>query len=410
MTASPRIALLMHSVLPRGGVVHTLELAGALAAAGTAVDVLAPVEPGQALFRPLPSGVGWVPLAVPAPRANGLAEQVGQRIDALVQALPAALQRCGYALLHAQDSLNGQALARLAPAQPWVRTVHHLDDFSDPRLAAWQDGAWRAASAVCCVSDLWARQLRALAGPEGPPVHRVFNGVALDRFHPGPVAGDAALLHQQLPEGDGLDEAPFILAVGGVEARKNSARLLQAFARLRQHPSFHRARLVLAGGASLLSHGAEQARWQAALDEAGLAEGPRQPVWRTGPLPDALLPAMMRRARLLAMPSLNEGFGLVALEALACGTPVLVSRRAPFTEHLDGSPGVSWCEPEDLASLTQGLARAWHAPRRDTAPPVCQRLAWGRSAQVHRTVYARVLARHPADAPSSAPCLPFSHF
>lgn len=396
MSASPRIALLMHSVLPRGGVVHTLELAGALAAAGTAVDVLAPVEPGQALFRPLPSGVGWVPLAVPAPRASGLAEQVGQRIDALVQALPAALQRGGYALLHAQDSLNGQALAQLAPAQPWVRTVHHLDDFSDPRLAAWQDGAWRAASAVCCVSDLWARQLRTLAGPEGPPVHRVFNGVALDRFHPGPVASDATLLRQHLPEGRWVDEAPFILAVGGVEARKNSTRLLQAFARLRQHPSFHGARLVLAGGASLLSHSAEQARWQAALDEAGLAEGPRQPVWRTGPLRDALLPALMRQARLLAMPSLNEGFGLVALEALACGTPVLVSRRAPFTEHLADSPGVSWCEPEDLASLSLGLASAWHAPRLSTAPPVCERLAWRRSALAHQTIHAHVLAGRPS--------------
>ena len=112
------------------------------------------------------------------------------------------------------------------------------------------------------------------------------------------------------------------------------------------------------------------------------------------PLPDALLPALMRRARLLAMSSLNEGFGLVALEALACGTPVLVSRRAPFTEHLAGSPGVSWCEPEDLANLTQGLARAWHAPRLGVAPPVCQRLAWRRSALAHQTIHAQVLAGH----------------
>jgi hypothetical protein len=332
---------------------------------------------------------------------------VGQRIDALVQALPAALQRGGYALLHAQDSLNGQALARLAPAQPWVRTVHHLDDFSDPRLAAWQDGAWRAASAVCCVSDLWARQLRALAGPEGPPVHRVFNGVALDRFHPGPVAGDAALLRQHLPEGTGWTRPlhPGRGRGGGAQEQRPAAAGLRPAAPAPELPP----RPSGAGRRRQPALARRRAgRWQAALDEAGLAEGPRQPVWRTGPLPDALLPALMRRARLLAMPSLNEGFGLVALEALACGTPVLVSRRAPFTEHLAGSPGVSWCEPEDLASLTQGLARAWHAPRRDTAPPVCQRLAWGRSAQVHRTVHARVLAATPPTRPAAR--LVFSHF
>jgi hypothetical protein len=183
---------------------------------------------------------------------------VGQRIDALVQALPAALQRGGYALLHAQDSLNGQALARLAPAQPWVRTVHHLDDFSDPRLAAWQDGAWRAASAVCCVSDLWARQLRALAGPEARRCTASSMAWPWTASTPARWPAMRRCCASTCPRGR-AGRGPLILAVGGVEARKNSARLLQAFARLRQHPSFHRARLVLAGGASLLSHGAEQA-------------------------------------------------------------------------------------------------------------------------------------------------------
>ncbi|MFP5477719.1 MAG: MSMEG_0565 family glycosyltransferase [Gammaproteobacteria bacterium] len=401
------VGLAMHSVLPRGGVIHTLELANALAGQGVTVTVFAPVEPGQSLFRPLDQGLPLRLHAIPMPRPTGtlLADQVGERIGALRAALPAAAARAGVDVLHVQDSLNGAALAQSPPAVPWLRTVHHLDDFADARLEAWQSMAWQRARAICCVSDTWFDQLR--ARPEAPPVHRVFNGVDLQRFRPGPVAEDAAALSALTAAG--LDDAPMLLALGGVEARKNRARLLHAFARLRREvPQAARARLLVAGGASLLQHGAEQQRWQLALADSGLAEGPGQPVWRTGPLPDAAIAGLMRRARLLAMPSLNEGFGLVALEALACGTPVLVSRRAPFTEHLAGSPGVSWCEPEDDTSLALGLARAWSQTRLTQPPAVCQTYSWARSAVAHLQVYRQCLASATPSTPSRdpAPCLP----
>ncbi|RDI23376.1 glycosyltransferase-like protein [Pseudacidovorax intermedius] len=405
--AGLHVGLAMHSVLPRGGVIHTLELATALAQQGVAVTVFAPVEPGQILFRPLPDGLALRLQALPMPRPNGtlLADQVGERIAALRAALPAAAARAGVDVLHVQDSLNGAALAQRPPAMPWLRTVHHLDDFTDARLDAWQAMAWQRARAVCCVSDTWFDQLR--ARPEAPPVHRVFNGVDLQRFRPRPVAEDAAALSALTAAG--LDDAPMLLALGGVEARKNSARLLRAFARLRREvPQAARARLLVAGGASLLQHGAEQQRWQAALADCGLDEGAGRPVWRTGPLPDAAIAALMRRARLLAMPSLYEGFGLVALEALACGTPVLVSRRAPFTEHLTGSPGVSWCEPEDEASVALGLARAWTQPRLPQPPAVCHTHSWARSARAHLQVYRQCLASTLSSLASQdpAPCLP----
>lgn len=150
-----KLALLMHSVLPRGGVVHTLELAGALHARGHEVTVIAPAAPGQALFRRPPCRVELLP----APVVDGpLVAQVGRRIDALVRSLPAVLARGGFELLHAQDSLNGNALATLGALgrlrAPWVRTVHHLDDFDAPALRAWQDRGWAAAAAIGCVSAL----------------------------------------------------------------------------------------------------------------------------------------------------------------------------------------------------------------------------------------------------------------
>lgn len=404
------VGLLMHSVLPRGGVVHTLELSLALARLGVQVTVMAPVEPGQALFRPLPSWlpVHFLPLPMPKPRSASLADQVGLRIESLMGALPAAIHASRVQILHAQDSLNGAALAQIAPDIPWVRTVHHLDVFDDARLSLWQDMAWRKARVVCCVSDTWQEHMRRQA--DAPPVHRVFNGVDLLRFSPGFHRQDEKALAPLAAAGL-HDDAPLVLAVGGIEARKNSARLLRAFARLRREvPQAARARLVVAGGASLLQHGAEQRRWQSALHEEGLREGPDAPVWRLGALPDAAIAALMRRARILAMPSLNEGFGLVALEALACGTPVLVSRRAPFTEHLADSRGVSWCDPQDDGSVALGLARAWAQPRLMEPPPVCRQYSWQRSAQAHRRIYDAILGADPAahDTPKqgAAACLP----
>ena len=175
-----KIALLTHSVRPRGGVVHTLELAQALVRRGHTVTVVASAEPGETLFRAVRFPVETIALPV---LQGELVAQVAQRIDALVQALPPLLARGGFDLLHAQDSLSGNALALLREAghvlPPWLRTVHHLDDFAQQTLNRWQERAWRAADGVACVSDGWCRQFREQLGR---PAERMFNGVDLARW------------------------------------------------------------------------------------------------------------------------------------------------------------------------------------------------------------------------------------
>ncbi len=385
------IGLLTHSVLPRGGVVHTLELAGALARRGHVVTVVAPAEPGQTLFRRPGGPDAPVKVALlPTGAVHGpLVDRVGQRIGALTRELPGVLADAGFDLLHVHDSLSGNALANLADdghaLPPWVRTIHHLDRFGEAQLEAWQARAWQSADAIGCVSDTWCGLMQE---QHGRLPQRLYNGVDLLRFQPADMPGDAAALRAL-----GLRPGFFCLAVGGVEHRKNSVRLLRAFAQLRNSdPAWVDAQLVLAGGASLLDHSASQRGWTDALAALGWSEGPDQPVWRTGPLPDALLPALMRHARLLAMPSLVEGFGLVALEALACGTPVLVSRRAPFTEHLGDEPQVAWCDPEDIDSIAFGLHAAALLPRAKTPPAVCLAHCWDASAERHETWYRSTLA------------------
>src|SRR5207244_2994942 len=125
-----------------------------------------------------------------------------------------------------------------------------------------------------------------------------------------------------------------LLCVGGVEERKNTLRVLQAFIQLRaQMPDLQ---LVVAGGASLLDHSGYARAFHALLQASGCGSD----VLLTGPLADDDMPGLFRLANVLAMPSLSEGFGLVVLEALCSGVPVVASQIAPFTDYLQ--PGDSY--------------------------------------------------------------------
>ena len=66
------------------------------------------------------------------------------------------------------------------------------------------------------------------------------------------------------------------------------------------------------------------------------------------------MPALYRAADALVFPSVKEGFGLVVLEAMASGIPVVTSRIAPFTEYL-GDDDVFWCEPDDVESIAAAM-------------------------------------------------------
>ncbi len=380
------IGLLTHSVHPRGGVVHTLELARALHDAGHAVSVFVPTLPGERLFRSVPFRVE--PVAVGA--AAGVGAMVESRIAAFVRHLEARLDTARFDVLHAQDPIGGNALADLVDRgriDGFLRTVHHLDPFGDAHLAAWQRRGVVAASEVLCVSELWRERL---ARDHGIAATRVPNGVDLRRYRRDAEPGDTAIV-----AGLGLTPgAPVIAAVGGIEARKNTVRLFDAFVRLRR--SVPAAQLVVAGGASLLDHDAYAAEFHRSVRAAGVDCGPGRPLVLTGPLPDAALPALLRRADVVAMPSLREGFGLVVLEALACGTPVVASRIAPFTEHLTGAD-VSWADPTDVDSIAAALADAL-APGRAAAlarstPAVCERFSWRASAECHVSIYRAFVAR-----------------
>ena len=375
-----RIALFTHSVNPRGGVVHTLELGRALQDAGHDVTIFAP-SVGARMFRASPCRIVLAPVDA---HGNDTVSMVQMRIAALKAALRAD-DPSGFDILHAQDGIGGNALAELRQEgviRGFVRTVHHLDTFSDPRLIEWQRRAYADADAVFCVSETWTHKM---LKDYGTAASTVSNGVDVERFRPGHAASDTTVLAKF-----GIGGAPVVLAVGGIEARKNTLQLLDAFALFRHtHP---RAQLVIAGGASLLDHDAYTRQFAARAEELQLATGRGEAIVVTGALDDDGIPALMRRADVVSMVSLCEGFGLVVLEALAVGTPVVVSQIAPFTEYLNDRV-CCWAQPHDADSIARALHRALDERGgidfEHAVPDLLERFSWRESARCHIGLYRR---------------------
>jgi glycosyltransferase involved in cell wall biosynthesis len=114
----------------------------------------------------------------------------------------------------------------------------------------------------------------------------------------------------------------FILAVGTVQPRKNIARLIHAYIRLRQH-TITTVKLLIVG----------RSAWQHSEIQRIAANSPySQDIVFTGYLPDAVVAALYRACTVFIYPSLYEGFGLPVLEAMACGAPVITSNCSSLPE------------------------------------------------------------------------------
>jgi glycosyltransferase-like protein len=379
MSRPLRVAMLTHSTLPRGGVVHAMSLSEALDALGFQTVLHAPDATGRGFFRKPRCDATAFPVE---PASRDTADMVEQRIDDYIRWFRRPENR-SFDLYHAHDGIGANALATLKeegliPA--FVRTVHHVDDFADPRLVRRQTRSILSADALMVVSALWREDLIKRFGREAD-----VGGNGVDAYRYSPHAdGSEAELRQRL----GLGTSPVFLSVGGVEARKNTTRILQAFAEI--HRARPDARLVIAGGASLLDHHAYQAAFGREL--TALREG-ASAVSLLGPVADSDMPALYRLAHALVFASVKEGFGLCVLEAMASGTPVVVSRIAPFVDYLD-PPDALWCDPVDSASIAAAMRQSLRLDvansLRARGPVVVARFGWRGVAERHLPVYRRL--------------------
>ncbi|WP_415971286.1 MSMEG_0565 family glycosyltransferase [Rhodococcus sp. 077-4] len=349
-----KIALLTYSSKPRGGVVHTLALAEALARAGQDVSVWSLGRGGDSAFYRAVDPAVTVRMVPFEHRENeGVGDRILRSIDVLEQAFTPEL----YDIVHAQDCISANAVCRC------IRTIHHLDEFTTPELAACHERAITTPYARICVSAAVAEDVQRGWGLE-PTV--IPNGVDARRFS---AAAQSGRSHWR----DKLGR--YVLAVGGIEPRKGSLDLLDAFARLHARD----VSLVFAGGETLFDYRDYRAEFDRRAAELGI-----EPVI-LGTVDDDELPHLVAQAAVLPFFSTKEGFGLAAMEALAASTPV-VARDLPVLREVFGDC-VTYASTATTMAIE--LERALDAPR-DPSPglTLARSLTWDEAARTHLEFYS----------------------
>ncbi len=238
-------------------------------------------------------------------------------------ALPAALRRETVDLVHHTKNLG----TFLTPGRTVV-TVYDLSVLSQPEIYPHSDGLYwrwiepvtlRQAHRIIAISHSTADDIAAYYGIDLSKVDVIYPGYD-PAFRPLPSSATAAVRQRyKLPD-------RFLLHVGSISRKKNLAPVVRAMSKLRlADPS---AKLVLVG--RVYGKAFDHELFQLVQEQAIAGQ-----VILLGPIPAEDLPAIYNCATALVYPSLQEGFGLVALESMACGIPVITSGSGAIGEVVD---------------------------------------------------------------------------
>jgi glycosyltransferase involved in cell wall biosynthesis len=280
--------------------------------------------------------------------------------------LPRLLRRRGAAIVHAPDSFL--PLRRSCPA---VLTVHDLAFEAMPEDMPGRTG-WkyrtlvprcaRSAEAVICPSVFTADDVVTRCGVRPERVRVIAEAPAL-------APGD-----EPAPAG------PYLLSAGDLRPKKNLPVLIEAYRELRRDGLEHR----------LILTGSDQGIGPALRDMAG-----GEPLELPGFVPDAKLDALIRGADAVVVPSLYEGFGLIVLEAMARGRPVVLARAGALPEV--GGEAAAYFDAADPSQLAAAIRRVVDDPaerRRlgEAGRAHAAEYTWEKAAAATVAVYEEVLA------------------
>jgi glycosyltransferase involved in cell wall biosynthesis len=200
--------------------------------------------------------------------------------------------------------------------------------------------------------------------------------------HFRPVAGDEL---EGILSGHGITQ-PYLLFAGNLRVgNKNLIRLLEAYHKF-QSLCGNEAKLVLTGRRSWQSK-----ELDSAIDKLEL----RDSIIETGWLPPEHVPALYSGATMLLFPTLCEGFGLPALESMACGTPVLTSNVSCLPEVTGGAALL--VDPLNVDDIADGIAQLYRdtglqADLRQKGLEWVKQFSWQRTAKETRDVYDCIVA------------------
>jgi len=258
-----------------------------------------------------------------------------------------------------------------APTRRCVTTFHDLfvisGDYSTAefreRFTAQARTAADRSDLILCVSAFTASQVESLLNVPRSKLRVIHHG----------VHAPAEVISHESRE-------PIVISVGSIQKRKNTARLVEAFEQTR--PGW---KLILAGAAGF---GADDIT-------ARIQQGPRAAdIQVTGYISNAGLEALYRRASLFAFPSLDEGFGIPVIEAMAWGIPVITSDRSALAE-ISGEAAMH-VNPSDTAELAHALQTLMDQPglRRQLVTlgrEWASRFTWDRAVDATWAAYRELL-------------------
>lgn len=200
--------------------------------------------------------------------------------------------------------------------------------------------ALKNAKIIIAVSEFTKKEMVEFYQADAEKIKVIYNGFNSRLYRP---ISDQEKIKQVLSKYD--IKTPYIFYVGRLEKKKNTARLVEAYAIMRQKFKDLKHNLVLIGKAGF---GFDEIKY--IIEEFNLDEN----VIITGWIPEADMPYIYSGAALFVFPSLYEGFGIPLLEAMACGTPIAASNIASIPEVVKNS---AWLfNPENKENMTEKIA------------------------------------------------------
>ena len=373
--------------------VYVRELVSALAQAGVRSDVyvrrwrddlpdVVDVEPGFRVVH------------VPAGPADLVKEKLPEVVDEYTEWVGHHLRETGDTdAIHANYWLSGLAGHRLKHelSLPLVSTFHTLarmkaetgDPEPDRRVDA-ETEVIACSDAILASCRAEVHQLVELYGADPQRIEIVPPGVDHAFFSPGDRRGARQAL--------GLGDHPVLLFVGRIQPLKGADVAVRSLAELTgSHPN---ARLLIVGGASGQDGPAEQVRVRGLVDELGLSDQVRF----VEPQPHHLLSTYYRAADACIVPSRSESFGLVALEAGACGTPVVAADVGGLSTLIDHGQTGFLVDSRNPADYAAALAKILDSPDLTAdmaiaAATRARRYTWSTTAARLRRLYGDLTAR-----------------
>ena len=315
-------------------------------------------------LRSLPRTEQWNGLTVHRPRFT-LIPRYGARFNAakVARAVLSAARGQPFDVIDAQFFYpDGPAAMRVATALGLPFSVKargaDISHFGhDPATSEQVIAAGKRAAGLLAVSEAMRRDMAAI-GIDAAKIAVHYTGIDSARFHPGDRAAARTAL--------GMGDAPAIATVGALIPRKGQALVIEAL------PSLPGVHYWLAGA------GDEEARYRTLAQRLGVADR----VHLMGPVANADLPMLYRAADIVVMPSASEGLANAWVEALACGTPIVISNAGGAGELVTSTVAGRIVDrtPEAIAGAV-GTILAAPPSSMEVAATLAGRFDWDRNGR-----------------------------